>query len=138
MVACLHLSHVLVVINGVLTHNSSSDALKFQPNVSFGENLLLGAAWRHYGRLATFQSEASVTNVNIFSGQLSLVEMKRITSTGQCTQGDLLSWSEATWTEVGSVQTKEIADFCKKHMFPHLFNFTNKFSATECLQTCPG
>ena len=84
--------HVLVVINGVLTHDVNTN-LQFPKPLHFEGNLLLGTAWYQFGSLNKFQSEASVTNVNIFSGQLSLTRMEEITSTGQCTQGDILSQS---------------------------------------------
>ena len=129
--------HVLVVINGVLTHNTTVGNPENMKH-GFKGNLMLGAAWFYYTKLEPYQSEASVTNVNIFSDQLSLTKMKQITSTGQCTQGNLLSWSEATWTMVGKVETKEMPGFCQENKNNVFFNFPYSFTqASDCLKLCP-
>ena len=125
---------VLVVINGVLSHDA---AIILPIAQHFENNLVVGAAWYQYGALETYQSGGSVTNVNIFSDQLSLTKMKHITSTGQVTQGDLLTWPEATWTFVGKVQKKEFQGFSQENKFSQLFNLQNEFPAKECLQLCP-
>ena len=76
--------HVLVVINGVLTHDVNT-TLQSPGHIftKFEDNLVLGVSWTQFSRLETYQSEASVTNVNIFSEQLSLAKMKHITTSGQ-------------------------------------------------------
>ena len=130
--------HMTAVINGVLTHDvdTSEQFPKMLPN-GFESHLVLGAAMEAYKQVLTYQSEASVTNVNIFSEQLSIYQMKQITSKGKCTQGDLLNWSTAKWTFVGEVKSKEMPGFCQEKLFPYLFNLPNRFSAEECLKLCP-
>ena len=58
------LGHVVVVINGLITHDISN--LQSMQNLpqNLKSHLILGAAWFQAPKLTKFQSEASVTNVN--------------------------------------------------------------------------
>ena len=128
--------HLIVVMNGNLAIYTTIQLE--QTLTGFENNLLLGTTWRHFQKLEKHQSEASVTNVNIFTGQLNLEYMKNITSNGLCIKGNLLSWNDATWTKFGTVHTEDIEGFCSKKEYPYLLNFPNTFvQGTDCLKICP-
>ena len=63
--------HIMVAINGVLTHNTTITSNHFTNNLPtfFSKNLVIGLCQEKYPGTKTFnyQSEASVTNVNVFS-----------------------------------------------------------------------
>ena len=65
-------------------------------------NLVLGVAQYKTLRATgkNYQSEASVANVNIFSAPQTVSTMIDLTTHNSCTNGDFLSWSEASWNMV--------------------------------------
>ena len=89
--------HVLVVINGILTHNITIDSKAFNSNVPtvFQNNLILGVFYRPGTPNITYQSEASVSSVNVFSVPMNASHMVEVTSRGPSQFGDVVSWSKA-------------------------------------------
>ena len=100
--------HVTVVINGILTHDTTIDSKDFTDNVPtlFQNNLVLGVRQSQYvgAPNKNLQSEASVTNVNVFSVAMTVSQMEVATSTGRWANGDIVSWSQAAWALTGSVE----------------------------------
>ena len=68
--------HVFVVINGILTHDLVISSKGFSSNtqVVFEQNLVLGTVEYEFNEI-NLQSEASVTNVNIFSAPMNISQM---------------------------------------------------------------
>ena len=143
--ACTSVSssgHVVVVINGVITHGEQISNMNFMNKFprSIKDSLVLGSAWKQFysDNLEKFPSEASVTNVNIFSGKLSVGEMMNSTSLGLCLNVSLLTWSQTRWTTRGNVKSEVASDFCGKSTQTHLFNLPYPFEKMEdCLSLCP-
>ena len=134
--------HVLVVINGVLTHNTTVISKDFTTNLpaDLQDRLILGTAQWKLSSGSDFirQSEASVTKVNIFSATMDLADMITTTRTGECREGDVVSWSEATWRFTGSVEEVTNGDLCRPSHFPHLYEIAGSFpSWTDCMALCP-
>ena len=62
-----------------------------------------------------------------------------MTSKGLCKNGDVLSWTNATWNFVGNVNMSDTSDMCKapSHIL-HLFPMSTRFKiGQECLKLCP-
>ena len=132
--------HVTVVINGILTHNTTISNKDFAGNVPtvFQYNLVLGVQEDKFIKPVVRQSEPSVRNVNVFSVSMNQTQMEKITTTGQWPEGDIVSWSEAIWTISGSVG--QITSDKQEHLsnFPNLFKMANGFhSAHDCMNLCP-
>ena len=137
----LDTGNVIVVVNGILTHDINITTNNFRDNVPivFEKNLVLGLSHAKY--IGTpdeiRQSEVSVTNVNIFSAALSSSEMIRMSSTGHCTSGDVLSWTEAAWNFTGIVETLVLDGFCEKPYFPNLLLMAKTFdNFYDCAHLC--
>ena len=131
--------HVIVVINGIVTHDQTVEGLIYNETIVFTSNLVLGV-WQE--KMATspnvnHQSEASVSNVNIFSIFKSISNMVDDTLTGQCTKGDILSWVTSTWTFTGNVQTLSSSQLCKSSYFPHLYLLAHFTHFDNCKRLCP-
>ena len=130
--------YVRVVINGILTHNTTINSEDFtgkRPTV-FRNNIVLGTYQTKGPGLPNknWQSEASVTNVNVFSVAMNLSQQVDVTTTGRWTDGDVVSWSETEWTLSGSAETL----FYKQPTIPHLFKMGEGFeNVAECLNVCP-
>ena len=135
---------VLVVINGVVTHDQILDIDEFWESLPplLQDNLVVGVAeWQYeLNNQKTTQSEASVANLNVFKIALKKTEMVDLTSNALCSaKGDYLSWSEAEWRFVGEVKTQPDVDFClHPEIFPNLYFFPEHlFSWAGCLSLCP-
>ena len=132
---------IMVVINGVLMFNTTISSNDFNDNLPtmLRNNLVLGAYENVYqGASYKSQSEASVKNVNVFSGSMQLSEMINISSSGQWTDGDIVSWSKSLWTFSGSVKEVFDKDIEKKSQFPHLFKIGDVFNKwSDCASICP-
>ena len=130
--------HVIVVINGILTHNatiSSTDFTYRGPTV-FKNRLVLGVNQKKFpGQLnENWQSEASATNVNVFSVAMNPSQLVEVTTTGRWTDGDVVDWSEAEWTLSGSAEEL----IYKQPTFPNLIKMGDGFeSAHDCMNLCP-
>ena len=134
--------HVTVVINGILTYNTTISSKDFTGNVPivFQNNLVLGVQQEKFigSKSTNRQSETSVKNVNVFSDPMNVSQMVDVTLTGWWTDGDIVSWSEATWTLAGRVDT--IMDGTNGHAtsFPNLFKMADGFhNAQDCMNLCP-
>ena len=130
------------VINGILTHNVNITSKDFDDNVPgvFEGNLIIGNFQYKYKGSKNFngQSEASVTNVQIFSAAMNISQMIYQTSERHCTPGDILSWEKAEWDFTGAVKSRILKNFCRKSRYPNLLPLTTKFnSQADCLGTCP-
>ena len=122
---------VLVVINGVLTHNMTIPENHFTSKVPtvFRNNLVLGVMhWKFYGAPDFIQqSEASVTDVNIYSVPIKVTHMVNITTAGQFADGDVVSWSGAKWTLSGSAKDLKSQTICTPTIFPQIYQMGDGF-----------
>ena len=127
------LGHVVVVINGVETHNEIITNSEFLDNgtITFDDNLVLGV----FGK-DLIQSEASITNVHIFTKSLDASELVASTSQGMFGTGDHLSWDGAKWNLTGEVKTVKIMDLIGARKFPNLFLFGNNLRWWKCKDVC--
>ena len=133
---------VLVVMNGIITHNTTINSKDFKNNMPtvFRNNLVLGITQMKPSGAPEFikQSEASTSDVNVFSVPLTIPQMVNITSTGQPTEGDIVSWSEATWRFNGDVFKVKREDVSKTSSFPNLYKMADGFhSWSDCMELCP-
>ena len=134
--------HVTVVINGILIINTTIISKDFTGNVPniFQNNLVLGVRQTQYSGVLTnnYQSESSVTNVNVFSVPMNVSQMEDITSTGRWTDGDIVYWCEAVWTLSGNVRSVKNIEIENTSSFPNLFQMADGFhSAHDCMNLCP-
>ena len=132
-------NHMLVVINGILTHNTTITSINLTDNVPkmLQGNLIIGTIQTKFAGQpdVVTQSEASVTNVNIFSTSMNISQMVHITSTGECRDGDVVSWPLTTWTFTGHVEEVTQEDICKPSHFPHLYKMAGGFpSWSDCME----
>ena len=133
---------VIVVVNGVVTHDMNISNNVFRDNVPivFENNLLLGAYQSKYKGSPDVigQSEGSATNVNIFSVPSNITELIFLTSRSRCTSGDVLSWTDSSWVFKGNVETLTKDDFCDPPNFLHLFLMAKTFdNFQDCVNLCP-
>ena len=64
--------------------------------------------------------------------------MTHLTSTGKCTSGDVLSWSEATWVLKGPVETVKINTLCDQPYYHHHYLMAKTYDTfLDCASTCP-
>ena len=129
-------------VNGVLTHELNIRNKDFLDNVPevFENNLVLGVVqWQSPGSpTVNKQSEASVTNLNIYSDPMSIAQTIALTTTERCLPGDILHWDRAQWDLVGTVGTQATESFCSPQSFPHLFPLTTSFhQQSDCIALCP-
>ena len=150
--ACLSLDtktgRTIVAVNGVITHDSIFKDLCIKGPVIFHEKLFLGVREMQLGAdsVDQAQSEALVTNVNIFADLMENSEMIQTTLHGMCTPGNHLSWEEMVWKLVGRVMIRRASDFssqlvqsvCQLHDFLHTFVFPTHFNNwNDCIDFCP-
>ena len=134
--------HILVVINGLLTHNATIRSKDFTDDVpaSFNTNLVLGIFQMKYAGAPDNiqQSEASVANINVFSEPKSISEMVQITTMGQRTDGNIIAWSKATWSFTGQVEeVNDDDDTLQPSQFGHLYKMPGIISSwSECIGLC--
>ena len=133
---------VLVVFNGIVTHDKIINSKDFRDNIPlvFAKNLFLGAHQDKFKGSPDIieQSEASVTNLNIFSVPSNVSEMIQLTLRSQCSSGDVLSWSDAAWSLTGSVESMTTNEFCDNPYFHHLFLLAKTFGIfKDCANLCP-
>ena len=134
--------HVTVVINGILTINTTISSNDFTGNVPtvFQNTLTLGVGLEKFigSPSNNFQSEASVTNVNVFSVPMNVLQMVGFTTTDRWTEGDVVSWSKATWTLLGNVEEIAIKNEGETMSLGHIFKMADGFHrAHDCLNLCP-
>ena len=117
--------YYVVVINAIEVLNSSSKIeqhnlkeVNFQLQV--GDISLLGQ---------TYQSESSISNINIYADQLSINEMIEITKGDNCSlKGDYLAWDDMVFIMEGQTQILEDEhDICNikdqpQYLFTEIFN----------------
>ena len=131
----------MVAINGVLTHNRTITSNHFTNNLPtfFSKNLVIGLCQEKYPGTKTFnyQSEASVTNVNVFSVPMEKSKMIDSTSSGNFSDGDIVNWSKAIWGFNGSVKIGS-KEYYKQVYFPNLFKMGDSVpSWKDCMKLCP-
>ena len=131
-----------LVWSGILTINEIIRRKDFIDNIPivFKKNLIVGAQLEMYGRvtMSITQSEASVTNVNIFLAPLTRSDMINLTTTGQFTDGDIVGWSSASWSFSGNVMEVTEEQVSPPSHFPHLYKMGEGFHRCEdCTSLCP-
>ena len=134
--------HVTVVINGILTHNMTISSKDFTANVPtvFQNNLVLGVQqFKFQGSPSVLkQSEASVTDVHVFSAPMNLSQMVESTSNDQWPDGDIVSWTQATWNFSGNTEEITNEEMKLSSSFSNLFKMADGFnSAHDCMNLCP-
>ena len=134
--------HITVVINGILTHNTTISSKDFTSNMPtvFRNNLVLGVQQEKFTGSPSIerQSEASVTNVNVFSDPMNVSQMEIITTTGLWTDGDIVSWSEADWTLSSSVKEISSNTIEQTPNHPSMLKLADGFhDAHDCMNLCP-
>lgn len=131
---------VTVVMNSVPTHDFNHDGFRVDVLPRFEGNVILGASqWQSsLNSSGGQQSEASVSNVNIFSRALAVPEMVNLTSGTNCTEGDLLAWSAAAWDTTGQVASLPTEGLCRDTSLGHLYllPFLGR-SWSACIRLCP-
>ena len=150
--ACLSLDadtgHTVVAVNGVITHDSVFKDLCTKGPLVFRDKLFLGLREMQLGAdsVDQAQSEALVTNVNIFADLMENSEMMKTTLQGICSPGDHLGWEEMEWKRVGRAMIKRASDFssqlvqsaCQLHDFLHTYVFPAHFNNwNDCIDFCP-
>ena len=132
-----------VVINGKTTHSFvvPNDNFVNSDPVVFEKTLVLGV-WQikltEDQPNRNQQSEASVANLNVFSGLMSVSQMEQMTLTGNYPKGDHLSWSEAAWELTGSVETIQEDDSHTESHDPNLHLMSTMVQSwSDCMNLCP-
>ena len=81
-----------------------------------------------------------VTNLNVFSGLLSVSRMKMITFGEACgkAEGDFLAWKSSDWRLHGAAQWREVwaEDLCEKEETIQFFD-QNLAKMLDCKRLCP-
>ena len=133
--------HITVVINGKIIINVTEDKSVLENAPSNLQNsLVLGVSqYKTLGTTGTnFQSEASVSNINIFSVPKTIPTMISLTTQEPCTSGEFLSWAEASWNIIGNAQAFGSHEVCLKSHFPNLYLLPKIFyNQPDCLNLCP-
>ena len=126
--------HVTTVINGVVTHDVTIKSILRNKTIIFEKNLIIGLVGHSN---SDYQSEATTGNLNIFTVPKTVSELVSLTTTGKCTTGDHLSWTEAVWNFTGNVETLTSPDLCKNQQIPNLFYFGLLPTFDSCKNLCP-
>ena len=132
-----------MVVNGITVFDTILNSNTFTDNLPtvFQNKLILGLSQEVFQNSNNDirQSEASVTNVNVFSVPLNISYMIDATSfDGQCMTGDIVSWSDSKWEYAGNVEEVRDEELCKNSSFSHLFKMADGFhSWIDCMQVCP-
>ena len=137
----IYSGHVIVVINGILTINTTIGTNNFIDYVSpvFQNNLVLGVYQDKFaGSPSTSeQSEASVKDVNVFSVPMNVSQMADITTTNLRSDGDIVAWSKAVWTLSGAAKLVEEEANEERLSFPNLHKMAGFRSWDDCINLCP-
>ena len=128
--------HVTVVINGILTHDATIVDQTFLVGFikTFRQRLVLGC---YQTNTYIEQSEASVTNVNIFSIQMTNSDMQDKTKSGEYLTGDILPWENATFNLFGNVSTLKSPGFCTTKNMDNIFLLGKFEKFDNCKALCP-
>ena len=116
------------VINGVVAHDEvfiPNQSYNNRGKLAFQNNLVLGveASNKKYS-----QSEASVTNVNVYSKSMDKVNMVSLTSTRQF----------FLWEFTGQVEAVIVEDTYTASYYPNLYPMSSSFvSWQDCMTLCP-
>ena len=90
------LNHLTVVVNGQKLEDKAFPApAGEQPLTNLTGKLLIFKYWMGFW----YQSKNKVSNINIFSRQMTLPEMVRQTAGNDCgkAEGDYLAWESSKW-----------------------------------------
>ena len=86
------------------------------------------------------QNQGSVTNVNVFYGQMSEEKMLARTSGEDCGKqdGDFLSWTNSSWSLHGVAKWKEVSveDLCREFSSIQLFSTQRVTKSDDCKRLC--
>ena len=109
------LNHLTVVVNGKKLEDKTFPIPSGEhPPTNLTEKLLLLKCYLGFW----YQSKNKVSNLNIFSKQMTLPEMMRRTAGEDCgkADGDYLAWESSEWVLKGKANLGEVAveDLCRK------------------------
>ena len=124
---------LVAFINGQNMHNGSIVEVKEEQRFELHSRLVVGLTWR--GVEQYFQSEGSVSNVNIYDKILSPIAMKKTTQTGLFPNEPKIGWNTSHWTTHGNVTivTSEMNSMGKSGIYV----FSKVRSWTACTNFCP-
>ena len=131
-------SRISSVVNGVKVLNTTFPKSTNCPT-SLNGNLVL-----QKGVTLTsdywIQNPGLVTNVNIFSGLMDIDGMVARTSGKDCGKqdGDLLSWTNSSWTLHGAARWTEVSveDLCREFSSIQLFSTQRVTKSDDCKRLC--
>ena len=130
------LNHLTVVVNGKkLEDKAFPIPAGAQPPSNLTEKLLIFKNYQGFW----YQTKNKVSNLNIFSKQLTLSEMESRTSGTACgkSDGDYLAWENAEWDLKGKTSFDEVTveDLCRRES--EIQVFTSPFgSLDQCKNLC--
>ena len=105
------LNHLTIVVNGQQLEDKAFPIPEgAQPPSNLTEKLLLFKSY--FGMW--YQSKHKVSNLNIYSKQMTLLEMVSRTAGNDCgkADGDYLSWESSEWALKGEASLSEVAVEC--------------------------
>ena len=116
------LNHLTIVVNGQQLEDKAFPIPEgAQPPSNLTEKLLLFKSY--FGMW--YQSKQKVSNLNIFSKQMTLLEMVSRTAGDDCgkSDGDYLDWESSEWVLKGKASLGEVSseDLCRKESRIQLF-----------------
>ena len=128
---------MIIVINGmVMMDDILTDFGKYKPQTL--ERKIVYGDYTGWARV--YQSESSLSNINVFSSKLTEADMIGITQRGDCTlEGDYLAWRKMEWSLFGNVTMEDTEqEMCEKEArFNNMFVFTEEFHWDTCMYLCP-
>ena len=132
------LNQIMVVVNGKELEDKAFPIPEgAQPPTNLTEKLLIFKAY-----LGGFwcQSKNKVSNLNIFSKQMTLPEMMRRTAGEDCgkSDGDYLAWEGAEWVLKGKASLGVVSseDLCRKESRIQVFT-APMGQLDQCKNFCP-
>ena len=131
------LNHFTIVVNGqTLDRRAFPIPEGEQAPINLTEKLLV---FKIYNGGIWYQSKNKVANLNIFSKQMTLPEMKSRTSGNDCgkADGDYLSWENAEWVLQGTASLGEVSveDLCRKEQRIQVFTIPT-LGLNQCKNLC--
>ena len=130
------LNHLTVVVNGKQLEDKSFPIPSgVQPPSNLTGKLFISKLYMGFW----YQMKNKVSNLNIFSKQMTLPEMKSRTSGNDCgkADGDYLSWESAEWVLQGTASLGEVSveDLCRKEQRIQVFTIPT-LGLNQCKNLC--
>ena len=136
-----HKNHITAVFNGEKVEERQFELPAGGATCpgSLAGNLLLQKGMLSRG--FWFQVKGRLTNLNVFSGLMSLDRMVRMTAGEDCGKqdGDYLAWAKSSWELQGATRWTELLleDLCRTDSSIQLFTTQRMESPQDCRQLCP-